>query len=462
MERRRTSDERSAESRANSGVFRAVASEALSRLRCDLVAAGERVSALRAGIVQRRTSTGDGELGWKALQEIDTAHEELRTAEEALHTQAEELLSTRATFDRERRIYGELFEAAPEAYVVTDELGVVMQANRRASSLFQLDNAFLIGKPLAALIAQPDRGVFRDLLGVICDESVRAQLRVLPRKADKPLWAGISAHRAVRDESSICVLWLFRDIDAEKQEEARRSEREEQLHGKVRELERIFMEIAHELRGPLGSIAGWLHMYAQSEEADSSIRSRALNSMTRSVRALARIAEDLFTHARVESRAAGLRATPLNLVRVLIHVVDDLRPLIDMKGIRMEFSISRHAIDINADPWHLQQVFRNLVGNAIKFTPEHGTIRVGISVSDRHATVSISDTGPGIERGALSKIFTPFTKLSSAGRDTGLGLGLSIAQRLVELHGGTITAESEGPGRGSTFRVRLPVSVPLN
>jgi len=483
-------EEVAVESRSNSGVYRAISTLSLTQLRRDLTAATERVSTFRSDILARRDQVSIDDVGWKALQEIDTAHEELRVAEEELHAQADELIATRSMLERERRVYGELFEAAPEAYLVTDERGVVIQANRRASSLFNLSSGFLIGKPLISLLSVTDRDRFRDVLDVMHDTIVQVQLRIQPRKEQNPTWVSISAQRGVRDESAICIRWLLRSIDAEKQEEARRAEAEEQLQNKIRELEaarrslghllereqlarreaddlilekeRVFAEVAHELRSPLGSMAGWLHLYAQSEESDASTRSRALSSMTRSVRALARIVEDLVSHARVENHAAVVRAAPLNLIRVIVHVVEDLKPLIELKKIRIEVSGSRHKVEVNGDPWHLQQVFRNLLGNAIKFTPEQGSIRVTVSVVEMNVDIAVTDSGPGIERSALKKIFRPFTKLNASGRHSGLGLGLSIAQRLVELHGGTIVAESEGQGHGSTFRVRLPIAISPN
>jgi signal transduction histidine kinase len=136
-----------------------------------------------------------------------------------------------------------------------------------------------------------------------------------------------------------------------------------------------------------------------------------------------------------------------------------LRSSIRLKKLHLEFSATPHSITIHGDPWRLQQVFRNLLGNAIKFTPDGGTLRISTTVAGLYGQVAISDTGCGIARSALSEIFKPFAQIREPriGND-GLGLGLSIAHRLIELHDGTLEGQSEGRGLGATFIARLPLA----
>jgi signal transduction histidine kinase len=196
-----------------------------------------------------------------------------------------------------------------------------------------------------------------------------------------------------------------------------------------------------------------------SQEHHGDITRRALMSMTRSVRALARLIEDLVDHTRYDDHGVKLERTPLNVLRLVIEVVEELRPLAELKQIQLRFSAHPHRIELLADSIRLQQLFRNLVSNAIKFTQPGGSIRVDISVAPTAAVVTVTDTGRGIAPDALHTIFEPFVQIERArGNENGLGLGLSIARRIAELHGGTITADSAGIGKGSSFRVTLPLT----
>jgi PAS domain S-box-containing protein len=389
-----------------------------------------------------------------------------------------------ARYERDLGVYAELFEAAPDAYLVTDEQGTVIELNRRASSLFGCN---VVGKPLATLIDAADGTALRAVLDARSDAIYRIDLSVGPRHDGRRQWLSLSAQRGRRDESSICIRWLIRDITPQKEEDALLLRREELLHNRIRELEashaatrdelqrehtrrreaeervrhqeQALAEVAHELRAPLGSIAGWLHVLNIGAAHDA-LKSRALPSMVRSVRALANLLDELLQHARIANHKTALNVGPLNLLRVVADVADDLRPVAELKGVQFELSAKHHQVRVNADQNRLHQVLRNVIGNAIKFTPEHGAVRIAVSLSHLHAEVSVSDTGRGIPREALSKIFVPFVQLGKDKRPTGLGLGLSIAKHLVELHGGSICAESDGAHRGTTFRIRLPLFAP--
>lgn len=480
----RASNELPSDRRSNSGVYPTASPGLVARLGQDLRAASARVRGFRA-------SADDEPLGHfaaNALHEIDLAHEQLRVAEEELHAQADEILAMRARLDRERRLYGELFDAAPEAYLVTDDRGMVLEANRRAALLIQLDPALLVGKPLVALVAHDDRSAFYNVLEAASDAVFHCELRIVPRNASEALWVSLSAQRGVRDASTTCIRWLIRSIEHEKEEQARQCAEAERLRERIRclgleadairqlaENERdkreraeqheklmsqALAEAAHELRSPLSSIAGWIKMIDEGllEEPTSA---RALQSMTRSVGSMVRIVENLIDHARAENHQLALKMVRLNVVRLLIELMEDLKPLAELKKIRFIFSAESHLLELQGDPWRLRQLFRNILGNAIKFTPENGSVQIATSTTAQHAQIVIRDSGRGIPADALDRIFTPFAQVGAPGtRHTGLGLGLSIAQRLAELHGGAIRAESKGVGQGSTFTVQLSLSAP--
>jgi PAS domain S-box-containing protein len=486
MDHHRNRDGVEGRSRPESGVYRAIAPQLLTKLRQERSAAAGRVELFRALIKERHDSSGDQDVSWLALQEIDTAHEELRVAEEHVHELADEMLAARADVEAERRIYRELFDLAPEAYLVTSDKGTILQANHAAGELFDRNAAFLLGKPLATLIASEHRSTFLDLLSTMGSHVLRTELRARTGPGDRSCAVSVSARRGLSGGESSCIRWIFASLSDDEDRESRREQRERELHERVHELEasqralghllereqkasqdaeernrlkgQALAAVAHEIRGPLGTIAGWLHMLDKTGMA-AEVRKRAALSMARSVRALARLVDDLVEHARVENYKVVLNASPLNLVRLVAETTEDVRPLAEIKKIRLELSAHPHSIVTHGDAWRLQQVFRNLLGNALKFTSEHGVVRVSSTTVGDRAEVSISDTGRGIERGDLKKIFTPFAQLRepSTGND-GLGLGLSIAHGLVELHGGTLEARSDGPGRGSTFVVRLPLA----
>jgi len=468
-----------------SGVFRSFTSRRLVALKRDMKSAQARVGSFREAVQRQRGTGGDQDSAWLALQEVDIAHEELRVAEEELHAQADEIAATRYALDAERRRYAELFEKAPDAYLVTDEHGCVIEANRRAGALFNMDPLFFAGKPLTSFIFDEDRLQVRDLVALMSAARIEAQFRIVPRKGLERWVSAAAQGTSYGNREAPVIRWLIRDVHDEKVASMQRSEVEKELRDSVQRLEAsqhlfeqlcevaegarhanqnvsvarndLLGEVAHEMRTPLGAIAGWLHVLSQEHHGD--ITRRALMSMTRSVRALAKLIEDLVDNTRYDDHGVTLERTSLNVLRLVVEVVEEVRPLAELKQIQLRFAAQPYRIEILADSIRLQQLFRNLVSNAIKFTPPGGTVRVDISVAQTAAVVIITDTGRGIAPRALQTIFEPFVQVEKArGNENGLGLGLSIARRIAELHGGTITAESAGLGKGSSFRVTLPLT----
>jgi CheY-like chemotaxis protein len=181
--------------------------------------------------------------------------------------------------------------------------------------------------------------------------------------------------------------------------------------------------------------------------------------MERQLQQLVRITDDLLDVSRITRNIVELRRERIDLRTVIQSSVEATRPLIDSHAQVLTLSLPREPIWMDADFTRLAQVFSNLLNNASKYTDRCGTIHVGVTVSNRVATVTVEDTGLGIPADMLPRIFDMFTQLQ-AHRDRtygGLGIGLTLARRLVELHGGRIEAKSEGSGHGSRFSVELPV-----
>ena len=217
--------------------------------------------------------------------------------------------------------------------------------------------------------------------------------------------------------------------------------------------------LSHELRNPLAPLRTALEVMRLAR-TDPNVVEQARLTMERQLLHLVRITDDLLDVARITQNKVELRRERLDLRAVLQSAIEATQPLIDAQGLALTLDLPRMPIWIEADGTRLGQVFSNLLNNAAKYTERGGEIRVGASVEEGFASVAVADSGMGMDPGMLTRIFDMFTQLQ-AHRDRtlgGLGIGLTIAKRLVALHGGTIEARSEGPGRGSTIIVRLPVA----
>jgi signal transduction histidine kinase/DNA-binding response OmpR family regulator len=216
--------------------------------------------------------------------------------------------------------------------------------------------------------------------------------------------------------------------------------------------------LSHELRTPLNAILGWARLLrAGSIPAEQS--ARALETIERNARVQARLVEDMLDLSRIEQGKLVLSVGPLEMVRVVEAAIDSLRPAADAKQIRLQPVLDSHAT-IVGDADRLQQVVWNLLSNAIKFTPRGGRVQVQLRRERSHVEVTIGDNGQGIEPEFLPHVFDRFRQgdQSFTRHAGGLGLGLAIVRSLVELHGGEVSAHSDGKDRGATFIVRLPVA----
>jgi signal transduction histidine kinase len=221
-----------------------------------------------------------------------------------------------------------------------------------------------------------------------------------------------------------------------------------------RERDQFFATVSHELRTPLSAITTWAHILG-APEAKAALIARAVSGIRRSVDVLARLSDDLEALARVQTGNLRLEFQALEVTRVLREAVDTIRPSADAKGVALREEVPAGGLWVVGDETRLQQVFGNLLTNAVKFTPCGGLVTVRVDVVDGHAEVQVADTGRGISPDFLPRVFERFSQ-AERGEHGGLGLGLSIVLHLVQLHGGTVRAESPGIGKGSTFIVTLP------
>ena len=222
--------------------------------------------------------------------------------------------------------------------------------------------------------------------------------------------------------------------------------------------DRFLVTVSHELRNPLAPILTWTQLLRSGTLAKER-SDRGLEVIERSVVSLSQLIDDLVDVSRVVSGKFRLDVRPIDLVPVIRAAVEAQRPASDARQIRLQIVLDERAGSISGDSERLQQVMSNLLSNAIKFTPKGGSVQVRLGRADSHVEMVVSDNGIGIESRFLPHVFEPFQQETdgSMRRHSGLGLGLSIVRHIVELHGGEITAASEGRGMGSTFTINLPL-----
>ena len=246
-------------------------------------------------------------------------------------------------------------------------------------------------------------------------------------------------------------------VDAEKV-----AEEKEQLYHEAQHASRLKDEflatVSHELRTPLNAILGWSHML-RTRSFSTDEMAKALDTIERNARAQAQLIEDLLDVSRIITGTVRLDVRPVEPSGFIEAAIDSLRPAADAKGVRVQKIMDTGAASVSGDPVRLQQVVWNLLSNAIKFTPKGGRVQIRLERINSSVEIAVADNGAGITPEFLPYVFDRFRQADqrSTRHHGGLGLGLAITRHLVELHGGSVRAESSGEGQGSTFTVRLPV-----
>lgn len=266
----------------------------------------------------------------------------------------------------------------------------------------------------------------------------------------------------------VSVLSLVLDVTARKLAEEERAAllaRERDLRKHAEEADRLKDEflatLSHELRTPLTSILGWATLIRNGEVDRAENLDRALEIIERNARSQARLIDDLLDVSRIITGNLQLDVHPLNMAPIVAAASEALRPAADAKGILVEMTLDPESCLVSGDPHRLRQVIWNLLLNAIKFTPQGGSVHLRLQCVETGARLTVSDTGEGIGAEFLPYVFHRFRQEegSLSRKAGGLGLGLAVVRHLVELHGGNVSAESAGPGQGSTFTVDLPLAV---
>jgi len=216
---------------------------------------------------------------------------------------------------------------------------------------------------------------------------------------------------------------------------------------------------SHELRTPLNAIVGWVHVLQTDALSNDDQRRQAVNAIDRNAKIQTRLIEDLLDVSRMIQGRVSLTVLPIDMRGVIDSAVETIRHAATAKDISINVESPAEVVPVIGDEHRLQQVIWNLAANAVKYTPRGGAITIALTREPGRAVVRVTDTGEGIDPEFMPHLFEPFRQGSSdRTMRSGLGLGLAIVRRLVDLHGGRITAESEGVGHGATFKVSLPVA----
>jgi PAS domain S-box-containing protein len=263
----------------------------------------------------------------------------------------------------------------------------------------------------------------------------------------------------------VSVLSLVLDVTPRKLAEEERAAllvRERDARRHAEEADRLKDEflatLSHELRTPLTSILGWASMI-RNGEVEGPGAERAIETIERNARSQARLIDDLLDVSRIITGNLRLELNPLNLGPIVEAAVDALRPTADAKGLELTGQFSSACL-VRGDANRLRQVIWNLLSNAMKFTPRGGRVQISLDCIEGLVRLTVSDSGEGISSEFLPYVFDRFRQAegSISRRQGGLGLGLAVVRHLVELHGGSVSAESDGIGTGSTFTVDLPMA----
>ena len=226
----------------------------------------------------------------------------------------------------------------------------------------------------------------------------------------------------------------------------------------LRAKDEFLSTLSHEIRTPLNAVLGWARILIARDEIDRNLLDRALRVIERNASAQARMIDDMLDMARIASGKLRLDMRPVDVVKVVLAAVDVIMPSAHAKHIAVRTNLDVRTPSVLGDQDRLQQVIWNLLSNALKFTEPGGTIGVRLALNGRFVRIVVTDTGSGIDPEFLPHVFERFRQAdaSSSRRHGGLGVGLALVHDLIELHGGSVHAHSDGEGKGATFSIDLP------
>ena len=380
---------------------------------------------------------------------------DVRQANEALEKKTRELAESLA-------IMRATLEATTDGILVTDGEGRIRGHNQKFLQMWRMTEDKLDRRTHTQLIS---------VLGAHFTDSRRFQARILEiyetapaesfdvlELADGRVFERFSRIQFV-DGRNVGRVWSLRDITERRA--MLEAERAARSHAERMNLmkDEFLATVSHELRTPLNAILGWSQLLATGTASAEDMR-EGLETIGRNARAQTQLIEDLLDMSRIVSGKVRLDVQRVDLAEVVHAAMNTVRPMADAKEIRLRKILDPMVNSVSGDPNRLQQVAWNLLSNAVKFTPKGGSVDVVLERVNSHVELAVNDSGIGIEPEFLPHVFERFRQADSSTtrKQGGLGLGLAIVKQLVELHGGSIRAKSEGEGKGAAFIVSLPLA----
>jgi PAS domain S-box-containing protein len=347
--------------------------------------------------------------------------------------------------------------------------GVITSWNPAAERILGYSAAEMIGKNIRLIIPPERWGEEDEVLARIRRGDKVDHFETVRRTKDGRLLNISLTVSPVRDaEGRITgASKIARDITDRKRGEEERERllaSEQDARREAEEANRLKDEflavVSHELRSPLNAITGWASLL-RTGRLDKDQSARAVETILRNSQTQNQLIGDLLDISRIVSGRLRLNIRPFQLISVIEAAIEVVRPAADAKQIRLQSLLDPDAGPVAGDPDRLQQVFWNLLSNAVKFTPRGGRVQIRLQRINSHVEAIVNDNGVGIDRNLLPFIFDRFKQGDSTSTREygGLGLGLAIVRHLVELHGGIVTARSDGPDKGAEFSIHLPVMV---
>lgn len=388
---------------------------------------------------------------------------------EAVQRQAAQLVSMNEELRQSEERFRSLSACSPVGIFVVDSVGHCTYANPRFQAICGLTEAQSLAAGWFPSVSAEDqeRAIAQWQIHVLEGSHYSEELRFYTSDDLAPRWMHVRSSPMLSAQGELLgYVGTIEDITERKQAEETRADmlREQIARQEAEAASRMKDEflavLSHELRTPLNSMLGWARLL-RSKKMDETSVARALATIERNAEAQSRLIEDILDVSKMIRGKLQINYCAVNLVHVVEFAIDSVRPQADAKSIQLTAAIDQSVNKVWGDPMRLQQVILNLLTNAIKFTPNEGTVEVKLEtqMNEEFLQLQVRDTGIGICPDFLPRVFDRFRQADSSTTRSfgGLGLGLAIVRHLVELTKGTIYAESPGEGKGSTFTVILPL-----
>jgi PAS domain S-box-containing protein len=362
------------------------------------------------------------------------------------------------------RFQAHLLDTVEQAVIATDLNGTITYWNRYAVKLYGWTAAEAVGRNIMEVT--PALTTYNQAAEIMSSLSAGKAWsgEFVVRRRDGTTFPALVTDTPIHDEEGTLIgtVGVSVDITERKKLEQELRARAEELAEANRLKDEFLATLSHELRTPLTAVMGWAVMLCEGT-LDETMQAHALKVIMRNAEAQQHLIEEVLDVSRIITGKLRLDVRPVELIHIIEAAIETVQPAAEAKSIQLETNFNSEANLISGDPERLQQVIWNLLSNAVKFTPQNGRVETRLERVGSHVRISVSDNGQGISPDFLPHVFDRFRQAdqTAARAHSGLGLGLAVVRHLVELHGGTVAASSEGAMKGATFTVELPSIAPV-